>query len=449
MVWAKLRMKKTTVLRCIAEVWQQIALFHPQIKQQTTADTLLLQALNTIDKIETTAQLLACLNQFFLHPLQDPLSFAQYQNEANPQGDNKISVHYEQQHTTLYLNNINCAKQQLAHILTTNISTIWLDCRTLSPSYYPALLQLFAQFAQQQQYTIPVQYRQHHGWQESQETYIYQTVTKTQTKTLNFTDIAAYSIKLQIIIANPQLLHLADYLQALQTEENIHIIWEQQGLFIIPETHLLQFDTIAVHINHNINAFKPDYICSHFDLNHPTWRDYPKPSPICISADNIKPTQYYLAGFIKLYQWVKRFSPHLEQTIWHRAWDEFLPKIQACKDLNSYQKQLSDLLNKLNDKHSRVIFKALQATNPAQQTAIKAVFFAAAMAHIKILSHRIAYMTPFSIEDTDTLSQAFALIEDSSALILDLRAYPRCHFKHELIQHLCQDEIYSPAMKFR
>jgi len=64
--------------------------------------------------------------------------------------------------------------------------------------------------------------------------------------------------------------------------------------------------------------------------------------------------------------------------------------------------------------------------------------------HIRILENKIGYMTPFTMPNAKTLDNAFQLLADTDGLVIDLRGYPRTHFQHELLRHLCRKTVCSP-----
>ena len=437
----------------LSRIWQKIALFHPQINNQKMADKMLLTALSAFGEMTIDKALVSLLNTVFFNPLQDDLSFIQYRNpvleSVNHSENNHLYLHYKQQCFGFELTNLIQVKsdclQQLKKIEKT--TPLILDCRAITITYQTELIAILAIFAQKSRYEIPLEYGVHQGWKETREPYIYQKYWQTETKLVYFGDYNQYKNKLIILINNQQILFLADYLQALQTEPYIEIVWEQQGLFNIPESQAFNFGAIESHLNYNKKAFKADYCCHQVNLSELKKAQFSQntltkiQSPFTLFTITEKP---YLAGFIKLYLWVELFYPNLNKNLWQAAWAEFLIKIEKITDLKQYQTLLLNLLEPLQDKHARIIFNELEPTLEKEFIPEKPrLLFSPAMAYIKIYQE-IAYMTPFKIPDRETLAEAFSLIKKSKALILDLRGYPCCHFKHELIQFLSQEQILSP-----
>jgi hypothetical protein len=64
--------------------------------------------------------------------------------------------------------------------------------------------------------------------------------------------------------------------------------------------------------------------------------------------------------------------------------------------------------------------------------------------HVKILDDQLGYMTPFTIDSGIVLDQAFGVLNETRGLILDLRGYPKTHFKWRFTQRLCDYLVVSP-----
>ncbi len=62
----------------------------------------------------------------------------------------------------------------------------------------------------------------------------------------------------------------------------------------------------------------------------------------------------------------------------------------------------------------------------------------------QVFPYNIAYLKPFEIAHRADLRKTFEAIKDTVGLILDLRGYPKKHFKHTLIRCLCDYPVASP-----
>lgn len=389
------------------------------------------------------------LSRHLLFPLQDVFSFVQYREDENKKDKRTCArLQIANQWIDLNSNNFQSLIQTVAQR-----ETIILDCRKLTLECYTELLNIFNCFARQPNYEVPFKRRIHQGWHEDKQAYIYQNYWQTQQKFVHFTQVGNCQNKVVIIVDNTLILFLADHLHALQTEENIAVIWQQQGIFNIPPTQCMRTGAIETHINVNAMAFNADYCCQHLDLtNFDTDTLFMQKLPIQRTHE-IKPhhseivvgnKHEYVAGFIKLYILVKLFYPYLDKEIWQQAWQVSLSQIESIQNLADYQRLLSTLLEKLNDGHAQIVFPELIKESPQPVKAKHFNLFSPAMAHIKVLENNIGYITPFTIPDSETLVQSFALLDNTRALIIDLRGYPRCHFKHALIEQLCTQQILSP-----
>lgn len=145
-----------------------------------------------------------------------------------------------------------------------------------------------------------------------------------------------------------------------------------------------------------------------------------------------------LLGVIKVHGVLAYFAPGFiapELTTW-------LAQAEAAQDKAAYGAVLQALAAPLQDKHVQIRFSdpAAAPENPPKRYAL----LPEVSKHARQLADNIGYMTPFSMPSRQVLAQAFQLLKNTRALIIDLRGYPRSHFKQDFIQHLCAYPVSSP-----
>lgn len=166
--------------------------------------------------------------------------------------------------------------------------------------------------------------------------------------------------------------------------------------------------------------------------------------PVCESgsATRLRRAQRLL-GLFKVYGVLRYFSPFfMAERFDLAAW---IPQIEAAQTLPEYCQCLTEFCAPLNDGHVQVVYPdndaVEEATSPPKPYGFN---LPEVMKHTRQLADGIGYMTPFTMPNEKTLDAAFELLKHTKALIIDLRGYPKTHFKQAFIQHLCDYPVKSP-----
>ncbi len=561
----------------LADIWGKVCLFHPAIVcKDVGADwkRILLETIPEIERADHSAQAVSVLNDCLFKCLDDPLTFARQKSSHDLSAENRkpepsklvipgeifsiLRIGPDMIRSESFLNRLSESLRDIGRLI--------LDLRWTSP-YDRKLPHTFLRFfADSHCCAIPGIRRVHHGWNEDGEPYIYRQAWEVS-REIRLNPVGGpsrlSSIPSVFILNNSSILHFWQPLSALQTLPNIRVIWEQTGLFSIPESEEIPYgEDIGVHLNTFWPGFQPDLILGMPIPPHelpvmadrimteksrhtssplfPPPMQFPEPEPF---SDRLS-REDRLMGLFKTWVILRHFSPFSNTTDWNAILYEWIPKVENAKGPKEYYQIFEKLTAQLHDSHVQVRHRMTEKTavlpirlkyaegkvvvgeikgypeillgdeiiriNEAPiglvekqwrkrisassdqafrrdfmrqvvmgekgehlklsvrssdrireirlpflepsgakedtQNENTPTFFPMPRAarHIRIVENKIGYMTPFTMPSAKTLDNAFQLLADTDGLVIDLRGYPRTHFQHELLRHLCRKTVCSP-----
>ncbi|MBP7688889.1 MAG: hypothetical protein KA765_13310, partial [Thermoflexales bacterium] len=156
-----------------------------------------------------------------------------------------------------------------------------------------------------------------------------------------------------------------------------------------------------------------------------------------------------ILGLCKIGLVLRYFAPQISEAAAELGalLSKWLPRIEAASGRDAYYRVLADLAAQLPDRHAGIIAPALESSSVISRPSKPMVLGSVWLGHLhylRALPDNLVYMRPFAMPDVAALRAAFALIQNTRGLLLDLRGYPQTHFQHDLVRCLCDWPVASP-----